>query len=252
MRSAAEVEAQPNPWAPLSGLGLKRLVELFGPLLALTHLECSMCGHSWERRTDRALPTTCARCHSRRWDGRLAHSKNTAAKAALIGRVFGYLTVVEHTSAPSGYRCQCVCGKLVQSTSPGLTRGLHRSCGCKKLGRLPDHIAVKRDILGRYRAAARSRGYEFSLTDGEFFSLMVRDCHYCGSRPEMTRWPERHPGFKFNGIDRVDNSIGYTLANSVPCCSQCNRAKGTLNVESLRDWVDRISRSGWFLGEWIK
>jgi 5-methylcytosine-specific restriction endonuclease McrA len=27
------------------------------------------------------------------------------------------------------------------------------------------------------------------------------------------------------GIDRVDNSIGYTPDNCVPCCTQCNRIK---------------------------
>ena len=42
------------------------------------------------------------------------------------------------------------------------------------------------------------------------------------------------------GIDRVDNSLGYTLENSVSCCSKCNYMKKTLNVENFLLHIAKI------------
>jgi hypothetical protein len=42
-----------------------------------------------------------------------------------------------------------------------------------------------------------------------------------------------------NGIDRVDNSIGYIKSNSVTCCSQCNFAKNDI---SLYEWLSYLER----------
>ena len=34
---------------------------------------------------------------------------------------------------------------------------------------------------------------------------------------------------KCNGVDRVDNTKGYSVDNSVPCCKFCNTAKHTMS-----------------------
>ena len=49
------------------------------------------------------------------------------------------------------------------------------------------------------------------------------DCHYCGF----------HSNNFLNGIDRMNNLIGYTKENSVACCQVCNRMKNTLNKETF-------------------
>lgn len=69
-----------------------------------------------------------------------------------------------------------------------------------------------------YKKGATSRGYLFSLTFDEFMTFWQKPCHYCGDNIETV------------GIDRVDNSHGYTLKNSVPCCKTCNDMKKTLDV----------------------
>jgi hypothetical protein len=47
--------------------------------------------------------------------------------------------------------------------------------------------------------------------------------------------------YTYNGIDRVDNSKGYTPENTVPCCKICNKIKGTGDVQTfkqtLKNWV---------------
>jgi hypothetical protein len=44
-----------------------------------------------------------------------------------------------------------------------------------------------------------------------------------------------------NGIDRVDNTLGYELGNVIPCCSVCNRAKSNLPLDYFLRWYNTIS-----------
>lgn len=43
-----------------------------------------------------------------------------------------------------------------------------------------------------------------------------------------------------NGLDRVDNSIGYIESNVVPCCYICNKMKGELPVEDFLRHLNNI------------
>jgi hypothetical protein len=70
-----------------------------------------------------------------------------------------------------------------------------------------------------YLRNAKSRGYIFNLTKEEFKSFWKQPCHYCGSPIE------------YIGLDRKDNSIGYTVGNIVPCCYICNRSKMDMSVK---------------------
>ena len=49
----------------------------------------------------------------------------------------------------------------------------------------------------------------------EFSSLVDKECYYC----------HYYKKEEVNGIDRVDNTKGYTKENSVSCCEMCNRIK---------------------------
>ena len=40
------------------------------------------------------------------------------------------------------------------------------------------------------------------------------------------------------GSDRVDNSKGYTMENSVPCCKFCNLGKSVCDVQEFRRMVE--------------
>ena len=45
---------------------------------------------------------------------------------------------------------------------------------------------------------------------------------------------------KINGIDRIDNNIGYTKENSVPCCEICNKAKRDMSYNDFINYLKRI------------
>ena len=65
-----------------------------------------------------------------------------------------------------------------------------------------------------YKNGAKRRDIPFELSLKEFEALWQKDCKYCGVKISTI------------GLDRVTNSQGYTILNVVPCCWDCNRAKG--------------------------
>lgn len=67
------------------------------------------------------------------------------------------------------------------------------------------------------KSSARQKGRELELTMEDVAALCEMPCYYCGTDPKEI-------GTRF-GIDRVDNAVGYTRANSVACCTPCNFAK---------------------------
>lgn len=93
----------------------------------------------------------------------------------------------------------------------------------------------------RYKKQALSRNYIFDLSDNDFRQLVTSNCFYCGLEPKQIMREKTSFGqFIYNGIDRVDNSIGYTVDNCVSCCKVCNNAKGKLTKQEWREWIQRI------------
>lgn len=98
--------------------------------------------------------------------------------------------------------------------------------------------------------SVRGRGLTWSLTLTEFKTLVTAPCWYCGKPPdqEFKSTLMRRQAIKRNGIDRVDNTIGYTLANCVSCCTTCNREKGsqtkTQFIENTRRRFEHLKRQG--------
>jgi hypothetical protein len=82
--------------------------------------------------------------------------------------------------------------------------------------------------FSRYKFSAKERGLEFKLTFEDMKLFSGVPCNYCGERLEVI------------GIDRVDNSKGYTLDNSVPCCMICNRMKTNYTENKFFCHVEKI------------
>ena len=62
---------------------------------------------------------------------------------------------------------------------------------------------------------AITRNKEIPLQFDDFCSIVVQPCYYCNYYKED----------EVNGIDRLNNDIGYDKSNCVPCCEVCNRMK---------------------------
>ena len=160
----------------------------------------------------------------------------------MIGRKFNFLTVLSHYSREKGYLCQCDCGKTTIVKTYSLKIGRQISCGCAPRRIRPENIAAKNEIYRRYKQAAERRGHIFTLTKEEFINLIMQNCYYCGDGYSLGSPLARHKDFFHNGIDRVDNNLGYTNENCVPCCAICNKSKSTLSLEEWMKWLKRIAK----------
>lgn len=135
--------------------------------------------------------------------------------------------------------CQCDCGNTRKVRTTRFKLGIVTQCadcaraeGAIRGGearRLPGDIALNRNIMGVYSGNAKRKSLSFDLTEDQFTALIRSPCYYCGSLPSPT-----------NGVDRKENSLGYTPTNSAPCCSICNYAKRDMCEISFLTWVNRI------------
>lgn len=167
------------------------------------------------------------------------------------GEKFNRLTVIKALGGKSGYLCQCDCGNETIARGHSLTSGRHASCGCLAKEKMAlrnfkeGFQALKNEIFKNYQKAAKRRGYFFELNKEQFNNLISGNCHYCGVEP-LTNWfgTKRTiidtSKFKYNGVDRIDNSIGYTMDNCVSCCKFCNNAKNTMTTEDFITHINRV------------
>lgn len=129
-----------------------------------------------------------------------------------------------------------------------LTSGNTTSCGHSPCStrwgwrRLQPGEQARNFIFLNYQAVARAKGREWELTREQFNLLTALSCHYCGAGPSnktKDRWGDGV--FVYNGLDRVDPTLGYTADNAVPCCITCNRAKADLTFKEFRAWLRRAA-----------
>ena len=88
------------------------------------------------------------------------------------------------------------------------------------------------------KASAHKRGYNFELTLEQVSELSQQVCTYCDNSP--LQYYSRFPNFIYNGIDRVDNNVGYLETNVVPCCYICNKMKNVLTKDEFMEHVNKI------------
>lgn len=183
-------------------------------------------------------------------------SNGTFERQKIEGKTINGIKFVKHLGKSerngySLYKTVCtLCGKEDEMPSYRFSRNSAR-CNCvewkriftKPTGRpaLPDATSHIRKYYARYQKSAMESNLVFELTIGEFTDIVEKECIYCGTPPKERKIGATCYGtYKCNGIDRVDNNIGYTKANSVPCCSECNFCKGTLNKDEFLELVQKV------------
>ncbi len=83
---------------------------------------------------------------------------------------------------------------------------------------------------------AKLRSYNqnrpFTLTQDEWDMLTLGECAYCRRRRPENKW---------NGVDRVIPTKGYTLENTVTCCYDCNIDKWFISIEETKQRNEKIA-----------
>lgn len=102
---------------------------------------------------------------------------------------------------------------------------------------LDDDVEIwsdNREKPRRRNATKRSakKGIEITLTHREWDELTKGDCVYCKRARSDDKW---------NGVDRVVSTEGYTPDNTVSCCNDCNIDKLDLSVEETMVRNEKIA-----------
>lgn len=191
------------------------------------------------------------------------------------GKRLGSLVVLSRDTDkkkfPSGHsttmwKCRCDCGKEVSICAVRLSKRSKplRSCGCKSFrgirhgnSKTSPSDTSWNSLVNRYKQSARRDGRPWSLSNSEAVNFFTLPCNYCGTKP-ASRYNvfARSDGtvrlgnpewgnlgwVKYNGLDRVDNLLGYVLGNVVACCKRCNYAKGASTADEFTSWLDQVVR----------
>jgi hypothetical protein len=159
-----------------------------------------------------------------------------------------------------GWLCKCECGNFAEIRTSNFTSGHVKSCGCLRHtcnAYTDPKEASWNKFKSIYEQGAKKRSLSWELDVKLFRLLTISNCYFCGSLPyKIFTAYEIKSGKRFhgvsgprleqskivvNGIDRLDNNIGYTTENSVPCCSICNFAKRDLDLTIFESWLDTIT-----------
>ena len=118
---------------------------------------------------------------------------------------------------------------------------LKRNAECAKSWREKNPDKVKESNISRvknvninyqnYIRSARDKNLVFELSIEVFIEKVKEPCYYCGEIDE-------HKGF--NGIDRMDQQVGYIVDNCVSCCQMCNYMKKSLNTNTFLQRTEHI------------
>lgn len=159
------------------------------------------------------------------------------------------------TGVHSKFTVKChFCGSDKKMTLPNLKKS--NSCGCQKHNintwkhvgaytkswQLPSGVSARNNLEYQYKRSAKKRNLSYTLTTEQFDSIVTGLCHYCGdSLTAVVKGQGKTSGdFLYTGIDRVDNSKGYTKKNVVSCCWNCNNMKGKMTENEFITHVKKI------------
>lgn len=146
---------------------------------------------------------------------------------------------------PGVWLCLCECGEEKAVKSNHLITGKVKSCGCLlalNSSTRPLETGINQFI--RYNLK-NGKKYPVELSREEIKDLIFGDCFYCGAQPSQVmnignNISGRKMAFLYNGIDRVDNTKGYSLNNCVTSCRYCNAGKNTLSPKEYIEWLENL------------
>lgn len=197
---------------------------------------------------------------------------------SITDQVFGKLTAIEktlHKNHQKGGRTtkwlfKCECGNIRISRASAVVKGFVRSCkectekeyksaqGARgRNKRYEPKEASFRAKASNIKAHAKVRNIPWELTLEQASEILKMDCYFSGHPPSNTYNTFKNRSAKqtlkyekenvleqgeifYNGIDRLNSGLGYTVENSVPCCTFCNIAKNDRPVEDFLIWLDQL------------
>jgi len=118
-----------------------------------------------------------------------------------------------------------------------------------KLLDLPSNYLLA-SVKGAYRYYKNNYG-DMEIDLQTFYTYSQLPCFYCEryklnflniylKDKKASEVAKSGANYYYNGIDRLDNLKNHNIDNIVPCCFQCNFAKGKLTLLEFQDWIRRV------------
>jgi hypothetical protein len=245
---------------PINGLRFGRLIvtsDYAGKKNRTIYCECLCdCGNSKlvsKSSLVSGLTKSCG-CLAKEIHAELAKAKVKNLIGIRVGRLVVQSRNIEQqlklNSKSAYWNCVCDCGKEAVVCGGSLLRkNATQSCGCyaieccknrkTNIGEFGE--ASFNEAYGIYKSNAAAREYAFNLTIEQFREITGKNCFYCGLPPSNVVKSNCGNGdYIYNGIDRVDNTVGYIESNCVSCCFICNRSKCGMTAEEFLVWVSKV------------
>lgn len=113
------------------------------------------------------------------------------------------------------HRCSTVIGAYKTHSKPRITKG-----------HLRPYESSYRSLL----RASNQRGMSNNITYEQYYIICQQEfCYYCGKKlnrlmygSASKRCKYKPSGSRGYSLDRIDNNLGYSVENVVPCCWGCN------------------------------
>lgn len=159
------------------------------------------------------------------------------------------------------WNCICECGNEKKIVGSELVRGHTKSCGCikkeldkikqksiltplaqgNKNRRLSFGESSMNRVYSLYKQSASRRKHSFEISKQEFKDITKRNCYLCNRTPSNKMDNKGEYGhYYYNGIDRVDNTMGYINSNCQACCGDCNNMKKDKNIIDFIGFVEKV------------
>lgn len=173
-----------------------------------------------------------------------------------IGQQIGDFTISTYNKDEGRYTLTCKCGKTSTGASDHVTRKIslllsdgYTACQIctfayqqklKESRDKNDTIYTYKDVYREYVKKSKDRDISFKLSIEDAVKLFDKPCHYCGEKPNNCRIRQNGQKIFYQGLDRVNNDIGYESTNVVPCCKYCNSFKMERTESVFLEQVKKI------------
>ena len=165
-----------------------------------------------------------------------------------VGETFGYLTIIDDSVVfkNKGRRfnvtVQCICGNTFKSLYSSFLQRKGHDCGSHGnfwYKRIDPHGI----LYEQYKDYLRLDNSKFALDPKiislqSFYNISDFSCVFCGGVKDIISGQNSILGC---GLDRLNNTLGYTRENTVPCCKVCNRGKSNM---IYKEWLDHLRGVG--------
>lgn len=154
------------------------------------------------------------------------------------------LNIVRTNGSKDYWKVLCSCGNVITSRIDNIKK--KTTCSCittsSQFKNLTEHNKAISQSFYSYKNKALKRGYTWDITVETYYKLVTDNCYYCNEKP-LNNAKAKNQSFILNGIDRINNSIGYKENNCVTCCINCNRSKSDRTLEEFKNWIINLYKN---------